>query len=753
MNLKKFLAGTAALVACTAIIPDNLVKEVATRVFAFDETYYTYDIFTYQIEDRVIYGEENENVKVVAITHIADSASGDIVIPDEIDGMEVRRVSFGSLYNRNDVTSVTIPKYIEEFDFWEWYDIPGDCEIKLSEGCLNYEIENGMVIQKEYAYYDYDTQKSITGKVAVLAAKHLSGEVTVPEGVLFASGLFAGNPDITVINLPSSIINLEWYFCSDMPSLTAINVDEKNETYFSYHGALGKYKTEHNGHWDGTEWIDDGETKIKEIVAVPEGMEGEFVTDDADKLRIGGESFVGVSKLKSVKLGKNTSFTPFFAGFGRCASLENIEIDFTCNTLYPYMFDSTKWYEDQPDGVLYVGTNLIGYKGTPKEGEVINVKEGTTSISDRSFFETAISEVNIPASVEYIGTYAFDGPNVKAVNVDVYNKNYASDNGVVYDRDMKILKFYPRGKTDEVYNIKKGTEIIAVDAFALNPYIKHVNIPDSVYWVVGYSFLRCTSLEEFTFPDKVKEVGYSELSECDLKYVDLGENVELYGKWEGCGAKFERIIIRNPECEINDLGNTIIVGHKDSTAQAYAELNGLEFETIEEWTAKNPKEPAVTTTTAATTATTTTTTAITTTTTAVAEETTTTTESATTTTSSTASQPAETTTTTTTASEEPDTPVTTTTASDGGESDKTVSYGDPSGDGKIDAKDASFVLIEYSKLATGAESKLSDEEKAAADVNKDGKTDAKDASLILAFYGHISTGGKDSFEDFVKARI
>ena len=315
------------------------------------------------------------------------------------------------------------------------------------------------------------------------------------------------------------------------------------------------------------------------------------------------------------------------------------------------------------------------------------------------------------------------------------------------DKDMKILKFYPRGKTDDVYNIKKGTEIIAVDAFALNPYIRHVNIPDSVYWVVGYSFLRCTSLEEFTFPDKVKEVGYSELAECDLKYVDLGENVELYGKWEGCGAKFERIIIRNPKCEINDLGNTIIVGYKNSTAQAYAELNGLEFETIEEWTAKNPKEPAVTTTTAATT--TTTTTAITTTTTSVAEETTNTTESATTTTTS---QPEETTT-TTTASEAPDTPVTTTTASDGGESVKTVSYGDPSGDGKIDAKDASFVLIEYSKLATGAESKLSDEEKAAADVNTDGKTDAKDASLILAFYAYVSTGGTDNCENFVKTRI
>lgn len=80
---------------------------------------------------------------------------------------------------------------------------------------------------------------------------------------------------------------------------------------------------------------------------------------------------------------------------------------------------------------------------------------------------------------------------------------------------------------------------------------------------------------------------------------------------------------------------------------------------------------------------------------------------------------------------------------------ETVSFGDPTGDGKIDAKDSSFVLVEYAKLSTGGESTLSDAEKSAADVNKDGKADAKDASAILTYYAYVSTGGDKSISEFL----
>lgn len=76
-----------------------------------------------------------------------------------------------------------------------------------------------------------------------------------------------------------------------------------------------------------------------------------------------------------------------------------------------------------------------------------------------------------------------------------------------------------------------------------------------------------------------------------------------------------------------------------------------------------------------------------------------------------------------------------------------LSFGDPNGDGKTDAKDASFVLEAYSKLSTGGTDVLSSEQSTAANVNRDEKVDAKDASAILAYYAYLSTGG---YLDFIK---
>lgn len=64
-------------------------------------------------------------------------------------------------------------------------------------------------------------------------------------------------------------------------------------------------------------------------------------------------------------------------------------------------------------------------------------------------------------------------------------------------------------------------------------------------------------------------------------------------------------------------------------------------------------------------------------------------------------------------------------------------------DGKVDAKDASIVLVAYAKVSTGSEDGLTEKQHKAADVNADGKVDAKDASSILAYYAMASTASGD----------
>ncbi len=65
--------------------------------------------------------------------------------------------------------------------------------------------------------------------------------------------------------------------------------------------------------------------------------------------------------------------------------------------------------------------------------------------------------------------------------------------------------------------------------------------------------------------------------------------------------------------------------------------------------------------------------------------------------------------------------------------------GDADYDGRVDAKDASLVLVHYSLQSTGRGSAIGKPCELFADYNKDGDIDARDASGILAYYAKMST--------------
>ena len=84
------------------------------------------------------------------------------------------------------------------------------------------------------------------------------------------------------------------------------------------------------------------------------------------------------------------------------------------------------------------------------------------------------------------------------------------------------------------------------------------------------------------------------------------------------------------------------------------------------------------------------------------------------------------------------------------EKNKVYSLGDLTGDGLIDASDASAVLSAYAALSTGGKPELDEAALKSADVNNDDEVNAADASLILAFYSYRSTGGNIEFSDYLK---
>lgn len=78
-----------------------------------------------------------------------------------------------------------------------------------------------------------------------------------------------------------------------------------------------------------------------------------------------------------------------------------------------HAFNNTKWFSNQPNGVVYAGNVLYAYKGTIPINTSVEIKIGTVSIAEYAFHVVGydcgdnIVKITIPESVTIIGQGAF----------------------------------------------------------------------------------------------------------------------------------------------------------------------------------------------------------------------------------------------------------------------------------------------------------------------------------------------------------
>ena len=122
---------------------------------------------------------------------------------------------------------------------------------------------------------------------------------------------------------------------------------------------------------------------------------------------IGGRAFYSCSSLTAINIPEGVTSIGNSA-FYNCRSLTAINIPEGVTSIGNSAFYGTAWYDNQPDGVIYIGKVLYEYKGTMPANTSIEVKEGTVSISPSAFYNcSSLTAITIPESVTSIGSSAF----------------------------------------------------------------------------------------------------------------------------------------------------------------------------------------------------------------------------------------------------------------------------------------------------------------------------------------------------------
>ena len=148
--------------------------------------------------------------------------------------------------------------------------------------------------------------------------------------------------------------------------------------------------------------------------------------------------------------------------FEGCTNLETVSIPEAngVTDVGDAAFSGTKWLNDQPNGVVYVGK--VAYLGKNVSGD-ISINDGAVSISDEAFLNcTGLTSVTIPNSVTYIGSSAFGGcTNLTSITI-------------------------PNGVTEIGGSAFSGSGLISI------------TIPNSVTFIDDGAFYKCTNLKTVT---------------------------------------------------------------------------------------------------------------------------------------------------------------------------------------------------------------------------------------------------------------
>lgn len=154
--------------------------------------------------------------------------------------------------------------------------------------------------------------------------------------------------------------------------------------------------------------------------------------------------------------------------------------------------------------------------------EAVTLKEGLNAIKESAFTEcSSLTSIEIPASVTLIDDGAFDSCiQLAQITVKSGNQQYASKEGVLFDKKITALHTYPNMKGTS-YEIPQGVKHINTYAFMACSNLTEIIIPEGVETMGEVIFDGCTGLKSITLPVSLKSFGKGLIDHCDKTLLEV----------------------------------------------------------------------------------------------------------------------------------------------------------------------------------------------------------------------------------------
>ena len=199
--------------------------------------------------------------------------------------------------------------------------------------------------------------------------------------------------------------------------------------------------------------------------------------------------------------------------------------------------------------ILPEGLKTVEGFGSCPNLKGIVLPEGLEEIGSNSFSRcTAITSIQIPASVKYLYGSSFAGCQIKAYKVDSENPYLTAIDGVVFSKDLSTLVAFPSAYPHERYVVPETTLVIGEHAFEdsgvsdivlprklssikygafQGSIIQKIEMPDSVTELGELAFFGCFQLEYIRLSNSLTTIPCQTFSRCPkLKHLEMPESVK-----------------------------------------------------------------------------------------------------------------------------------------------------------------------------------------------------------------------------------
>lgn len=260
-------------------------------------------------------------------------------------------------------------------------------------------------------------------------------------------------------------------------------------------------------------------------------------------------AFADCSNLTTVTGGKNVKILEN-AAFKNCTKLTSIgNIGQNLKNLGCIVFENTKWFENQKDGIVYLGKIAYCYKGNMPKNTTLTFKNGTYAVSSEfisehnsatHFEQPNLVKVVLPKSCKFIGSDAFlNCTNLKSI--DLGGAEIAENEAFV-------------SNACETITLPSTMRIIGDDSFT-SKVLKTVNLNDGLQAIGEGAFFSYGKIKNMTVPASVTHIG-----------------VQAIGYYPPDPD--------NPFVLSEVIPNFVIYGTSGTEAQTYADSNGIQFNSI-----------------------------------------------------------------------------------------------------------------------------------------------------------------------------